>query len=142
MSKVKVKWVENRQFVGLDSTQHSLVMSPASEGTGLKPSDLLLLGLGGCTGVDVVGILEKQRQAVTGLEIYVEGKQDADPPWTFREIHIEYVLRGRGLSEKAVARAIELSEQKYCSVGATLRSGVQITHSHKIIEEEASEPVA
>jgi putative redox protein len=140
MTEVKVKWVENRQFVGLDSTQHSLVMSAASEGTGLKPSDLLLLGLGGCTGIDVVGILEKQRQNVTGLEIHVSSKQDSEPPWTFREIHIEYVLHGHGLSEKAVARAIELSEEKYCSVGATLRGSVHITNSHKIIEDAIPEP--
>ncbi len=135
MSKVKVKWVEGRQFVGVDSTKHAIVMSTADDGTGAKPSDLLLLALGGCTGVDVIGILEKQRQPVSGLEIHVEGHQDGDPPWTFREIHIEYVVHGRGLSEKAVARAIELSEQKYCSVGATLRGTVQITHHYRIVED-------
>ncbi|MFQ6015856.1 MAG: OsmC family protein [Anaerolineae bacterium] len=103
--------------------------------TGLKPSDLLLLGLGGCTGLDVVSILSKQRQDLTGFEINITGEQDEDPPWTFRKVHIEYVLRGKDLSEKEVERAIKLSEEKYCSVGATIAATTEITSSYRIIQE-------
>lgn len=135
MSQVKVKWVEGKQFVGTDSTSHSLVMSSSEEGTGLKPSDLLLLGLGGCTGVDVISILEKQRQEVTDLEITITGEQEPEPPWTFRRIEIEYLLRGKELKEEAVRRAIQLSEEKYCSVGATISGVAEMVSSFQIVEE-------
>ncbi len=135
MSQVKVKWVEGKEFVGTDSTSHSLVMSSSEEGTGLKPSDLLLLGLGGCTGVDVISILEKQRQEVTDLEITITGEQEPEPPWTFRRIEIEYLLRGKGLKEEAVRRAIQLSEEKYCSIGATISGVAEMVSSFQIVEE-------
>ena len=135
MAGVQVKWVGGQKFIGIDSTNHSLVMSSAEEGIGLKPSDLLLLSLGGCTGYDVVSILEKRREKVTDVEMNIQAKQDEDPPWTFREIEIEYIFRGQGLSQKSVQRAIELSEGKYCSVGATLRGTAKITHTFKILEE-------
>jgi putative redox protein len=138
MSQVCIKWIEGRQFVGIDSTRHSVVMSTIGPdgGIGMKPSELLLVALGGCTAVDVIGILEKKQQKVTGLDIYVQGEQDADPPWTFRKIHVEYVVRGRGMSEKAVTQAIELSEGKYCSVSATVAGTAEITSSFRIVEEE------
>ena len=135
MSEVKVRWVRGEQFVGVDSTKHSLVMSSVGEGIGLKPSDLLLLALGGCTGVDVISILEKERQEVTGLEIKVTGEQDPDPPWTFRDIRVEYEVEGKGLKEEAVRRAIQLSEEKYCSVGATISATAKISSSFWIIEQ-------
>ena len=135
MGQVSVTWVQNEQFVGTDSTNHSIVLSTAKEGTGSKPSDLLLIALGACTAVDVAGILAKKRQHFTGLHIKVDGQQDADPPWTFRKIHIEYIVRGKGLSEKAVQQAIELSEEKYCSVAATIRGVAEITSSYQIVED-------
>jgi putative redox protein len=135
-SHAQVKWVDKLEFVGTDSTKHSLLMSSQDEenATGLKPSDLLLLGLAGCTAVDVITIMRKKRQAVTGLEINVRGEQDEDPPWTFRHIHLEYVVRGKGLSEKGLAQAIQLSEEKYCSVKNTL--ACEVTSSYRIVEEE------
>jgi putative redox protein len=135
MGQVQVTWVQGEQFVGTDSTHHSMVLSTAKEGTGAKPSDLLLIALGACSGVDVVGILEKKRQPFTGLQIRVTGEQEADPPWTFRKIHIEYSVRGKGVAEKAVQQAIELSEGKYCSVAATVRGVAEITSSFQIVEE-------
>ena len=135
---VHITWVQKRQFVGSDSSKHSVVMSSQDEenGTGMKPSDLLLVGLGGCTGYDVVDILLKKRQQLTGLEIVVTGEQDADPPWAYRKIHVHYVVRGRGLREKAVRDAIALSEEKYCSVTATVRGVAEITQDYTIVEEE------
>ena len=135
-SQVQVKWLDKLEFVGTDSTRHSLVMSSQDEenATGLKPSELLLLGLGGCTAVDVITIMRKKRQAVTGLQINVRGEQDENPPWTFRHIHLEYVVRGKGLSEKGLAQAIQLSEEKYCSVRNSL--ACEVTSSYRIVEEE------
>ena len=136
--QVNVTWVEKRQFVGTDTSKHSVVMSSQDEenATGMKPSDLLLVSLGGCTAYDVVDILHKKRQKLTGLEVTVSAEQEADPPWTYRNIHILYELRGKGLKDKAVHDAIELSEQKYCSVAATLRGTAEITYDYTIVEDE------
>ena len=137
MGKTVVKWVDKLQFIGTDSSKHSVVMSGQDEenGVGMKPSDLVLVGLGGCTAYDVVEILRKKRQVLTGLEVTVEGEQDEQLPRPYRKVHIHYHLRGRGLSEKAVSDAITLSEEKYCSVSATLRGTAEITFDYTIEEE-------
>jgi len=137
MGTVRVKWLEKLQFVGVDSSRHSVVMSSQDEenAIGMKPSELLLVALGGCTAYDVVNILTKKRQQLTAFEIEVSGEQEPEPPWTFRRIHLTYRLRGCGLSEKAVREAIELSKTKYCSVGATLACAVEIGYD-VVIEEE------
>ncbi len=137
MGTVRVKWLEKLQFVGVDSSRHSVVMSSQDEenAIGMKPSELLLVALGGCTAYDVVNILSKKRQQLTAFEIEVSGEQEPDPPWTFRRIHLTYRLRGRGLAERAVREAIELSKTKYCSVGATLACAAEIGYD-VVIEEE------
>ncbi len=133
-----ITWLKQRQFVGTDGTGHSVVLSSQDEenGVGMSPSQLLLVSLAGCTAYDVVSILEKKRQTLTGLEIKVTGEQDGEPPWTYRKIHMEFLVRGDGLSEKAVRDAIELSEGKYCSVAATLRGTVEITYEYTIVDGE------
>jgi putative redox protein len=137
MSSVELTWTQKLQFVGTDSTQHAIVLSAANEDnrTGVKPSDLLLLALGGCTAVDIVDILRKKRQKLAGLSIQVSGEQDEDPPWAFRRIHVLYELRGHNLSPQAVEQAIALSEEKYCSVRATLEGKVEMTREVRIVEE-------
>jgi putative redox protein len=132
MSNAIVRWIGEQKFVGIDSTNHSVVLSTKDDGVGMKPSELLLVALAACTAVDVVEILEKKRMPLTKLEIQVNGEQDEDPPWTYRKIHLKYILQGKELTEKAVARAIELSEEKYCSVAATLRGVAQITWEFEI----------
>ena len=136
--KTLIQWVDKGRFVGTDSTKHSVVMSMQDEenAIGMKPSDMLLVALGGCSSVDLVNILKKKRQRLTGLEIELSGEQDPDPPWTFRKIEMMYTIRGRGLSEKAVADAIRLSADKYCSVKASLDKSVEIHTEYKIIEDE------
>jgi putative redox protein len=136
MAHVNVKWIGERQFVGVDSSKHSVVMSTQDEdnGTGMKPSELLLVALAGCTSVDVVGILEKKRQDLRGLQINVKGEQDENPPWAYRRIEVEYVVTGRDIKEKAVADAIRISEEKYCSVAATVRGVAEVVTSYRIIE--------
>ena len=133
MSTTMVRWVCGKQFVGIDSTKHSVVMSSADEGVGVKPSDMLLLGLSACSAVDVVEILNKKRMPLTSLEIVSTGEQDTEPPWTFRKIHIKYLLSGEKLTEKAVSQAISLSEEKYCSVAATVRGVAEIITEFEIL---------
>ncbi|RME38964.1 MAG: OsmC family peroxiredoxin [Thermoflexia bacterium] len=137
MGFARVKWVEKFQFVGIDSTRHSVVLSSPDEenGIGMKPSDLLLVALGACTAYDVVNILTKKRQRITGLEVEVSGEQQPEPPWKFTRIHLTYRVRGRGLDEKAVQDAIELSKNRYCSVGASLSETTEVTYGY-ILEEE------
>jgi putative redox protein len=135
MGQVKVRWIGGQQYVGIDSTNHSVVMSTTAEGVGMKPSELILVALAACTGVDVVDILTKKRTPITSLEIFVDGEQDPNPPWPYRKIHITYRLRGKELTDKGVRQAIELSEEKYCSVSATLRGVAAITTEFEILPE-------
>jgi putative redox protein len=135
MGMVTVKWIEGKQFIGVDSTQHSVVLSTPDEGIGIKPSELLLIAVASCTAVDVVEILTKKRMPLTFLEITSSGEQDPNPPWTFRKIHLHFRIGGKNLTEKAVIQAIELSEEKYCSVAATIRATAEITTAFEILEE-------
>ena len=135
MGEVHVQWIGGERFVGIDSTHHSVVISTAKENAGMKPSDMLLVALGACSAVDVVNILEKKKIDLRSLDIKVGGEQAADPPWTFRKIHVEYTLRGTGLTAKAVEQAVELAEHKYCSVAATVRGVAEITSTYHIVED-------
>ena len=132
MSNATVRWIGGKQFIDIDPTSHSVVLSTPDEGVGMKPSDLLLVALAACTAVDVVEIIAKKRLHLDSLEIRADGEQDSDPPWTFRKIHVHYTLRGTDLTETAVKQAIDLSEEKYCSVAATLRGVAEITTSFTI----------
>jgi len=138
MANARVKWLEKLQFVGTDSTNHSVVMSSQDEqnGVGMKPSELLLVALGGCTAVDVVTILNKKRQRLTSFEVEVSGTQTPEPPWTFTHIHLAFRFRGRDLRQKAVDDAVKLSKDKYCSVSASLAPTTQVTHDIIIEEDE------
>ena len=102
-----LQWLSGRRFVGIDSTNHSVVLSSKDEGVGVRPSDMLLIALAACTAVDVVEVLAKKRTLLNSMEIITTGEQDADPPWTFRKIHMKYRFSGRGLTDKAVEQAIQ-----------------------------------
>lgn len=127
MANAKVKWTSGRTFIGVDSTNHSVVMSSPGDGIGMKPSELLLVALGACSSYDVVSILEKRKKRLEKLEVTLDAEQDEEAPWTFRKIHMRYVLRGVDLEAKDVEKAIALSEEKYCSVAATVKGKAQIT---------------
>ena len=133
---INVNWIGGKQFVGVDSSRHSVVLSTqdAENGTGMKPSELLLIALASCTAVDVVEILSKKRTPLSRLDIRVQGEQDPQPPWPFRHVHLHYTLGGAGLTDKSVQQAIHLSESKYCSVAATMRGVAEITTSFQILE--------
>lgn len=138
MAEVGVTWVQGEQFVATGTGGHSIVLdAPGGRDRwqGFKPSELLLAALGGCTAVDVIDILRKQRQQVSGLRLTVEGTQRAEHPRAFEHIHVQYEVRGRGVNPTAVARAISLSEEKYCSVAATLRGVATITTAFTIVED-------
>ena len=135
-SVVRVKWIDGMRFVATDSTGHSIVMDASKqvggEGSGFSPLQLLLAALGGCTGIDIVDIMRKQRQQMDDLEIEVSGERVKEPPRVYDKIHVEYKVKGRGIKEKAVQRAIRLSEEKYCSVGAMLKAKAEVTSSYTI----------
>jgi putative redox protein len=135
MAEAQVTWLQDFQFVGTDSTNHSVVMSkPGEDSIGMKPSELLLVALAGCTSVDVVNILQKKRLKLAGLRVKVSGEQAPLPPWAFEKIHIHYEIAGTDISEKDVERAISLSEEKYCSVSATLEAKAKITWDYEIVD--------
>lgn len=140
MKTVDVTWLRNLQFVGTDSGKHSVVLSGSGpeDGIGMKPSDLLLVSLGGCTAYDVANILQKKRQPLTGLRVTVSGEQAPDPPWPYVKIHVHYEIIGHSLDSDAVAQAIKLSKEKYCSVSATLSQAVELTYDYEIREAEVS----
>jgi putative redox protein len=141
MASTLVKWITGKQFVGIDSTKHSVVLSTPDEGIGVKPSEMLLVALSSCTAVDVVEILTKKKVKLALLEITATGEQDQAPPWAFRKIHVHYKAGGRGLTDRALEQAIELSESKYCSVAATIRGVAEITTSYEVVEDDQSEIV-
>ena len=132
-STTTVEWLSGKRFVGIDSTKHSVVLSSQDEGVGVKPSEMLLIALAACTAVDVVEILSKKRMPLDAMEIITTGEQDADPPWTFRKIHLKYRLSGASLTDKAVEQALHLSEEKYCSGADTVRATAEITTEFEII---------
>ncbi|MBK6713378.1 MAG: OsmC family protein [Candidatus Promineifilaceae bacterium] len=142
MSKIALKWTGegSQMFVGRDSFGHVVVAGswPDNEDNAwqewkaIKPSDLLLLSLASCSGHDVVMILNRQRQKLTNLYIDVQGNQAAEPPYQFTDIHLHYMVEGENLDPEKVARAITLSEEKYCSVAATIRGVAQLSHSYTV----------
>ncbi len=123
-------------FIGITPSGHAQVLETDHErASAATPMELLLVALGGCTAVDVVSILKKKRERVTGYRVEVRGTRREEHPRAFTRMEVRHVVRGRGVSEKAVASAIELSETKYCSVAATLRPGVEIVTTYEIIED-------
>lgn len=139
MGTATVRWISGKKFIGTDSTNHSVVLSTPDEGVGMKPSELLLVALASCTAVDVVEILLKKRIELTSLEISAAGEQQIDPPWTFRKIHLTYRMRGIGLTADAAELAVRLSEEKYCSVAATVRATAEIITEIVILPQQEPE---
>ena len=139
---VQVRWSGKRQFIGWDDAGHGVVMdAPAAysgEGTGPRPLEILLYGLAACTAMDVISILEKKRQVVSAFEIEVDAVQREDEfPKIYTRIDLVYVVTGRGVKPDAVERAIELSEEKYCSVRGMLGPQVEIVTSYRVLEDQA-----
>jgi len=131
-------WTGGVRYVHRSEDGHEVVtnapLEPGQPYDGFKPSLLLLAALAGCIGVDLAEILRKQRQEVTGITITVRGTQEKDPPWPYTLIELDYLVRGRGLSPSWVERAVALAEEKYCSVGATIRGVARLRRRVQVEE--------
>src|SRR2546426_12758729 len=132
-----IHYAGNDLFVGISPSGHALTLDTSHDrASAPTPMELLLIALGSCTAVDVIGILQKKREAVTDYRVEVRGERRDDHPRSYKRMEVRHIVRGKNVSAKAVAQAIELSESKYCSVAATLRPGTEIVSSYEIIEEQ------
>lgn len=135
--KARIKWVENAMFIAESGSGHSVVIDgpPESGGRnlGVRPMEMLLMGMGGCTAFDVVHILRRGRHEVLDCEVYVEAERAAQTPKVFTSIHVHFVVKGRGLSDQVVERAVKLSAEKYCSASIMLAKAAVITHDYEVI---------
>lgn len=136
--KARVKWVQDATFIGESASGHAVVMDgpPESGGRnlGVRPMEMLLLGMGGCTAFDVVYILQRARQPVLDCVVELEAERAAEAPKVFTKIHVHFIVSGRGLPEKQVERAVQLSAEKYCSASIMLGKAAEITHDFEILE--------
>ena len=138
--KARIKWVENATFVGESGSGHAVVMDgPPDMGgrdLGVRPMEMVLLGMGGCTAFDVVHILKKSRQDVTDCIAELEAERADSEPKVFTRIHVHFIVKGRDLNDTKVRKAVELSADKYCSASIMLgNAGVEISHDYEIITE-------
>jgi len=136
--KARVKWIEEKLMLAESGSGHALVMDGPPEfggrNLGVRPMEMLLLGLGGCTQFDVVHILTKGRHQLTLCEVELEAERAEQDPKVFTRIHIRFRVAGPGLTEQAVARAVQLSAEKYCSASLMLGQVAQITHEFELVD--------
>ena len=137
--KATIHFAGDDLFVGVSPSGHAQAIETDSHrNAAASPMELLLLALGGCTGVDVISILKKKRQQVTGYRIEVHGDRREEFPRAYTRLYVKHIVTGHGVSEAAVAGAIELSDQKYYSVAATVRGTAEIVTSYEIIEDSSA----
>ncbi len=135
-----IKQLKGITFVGKTDSNHWVAMDGSVESggsdAGIRPKELLLLGLGGCTGSDVASILKKKRVKLDSFEINIKTEVTEEHPQVFTDLHIEYVFYGKDIAKSSVERAIELSQTKYCGVTKMLEKAMKISHSYRIEESE------
>ena len=136
--QARVKWVQDATFIGESGSGHAVVMDgPPDHGgrnLGVRPMEMLLLGMGGCTAFDVVHILKKSRQPVTDVVTEIEAERADEEPKIFTKIHVHFIVTGNGLDDKRVSRAVSLSADKYCSASIMLGKTAAISHDYEIRE--------
>ena len=136
--KARIKWVDGIMFVGESPSGHSVVMDGSVEvggsDMGIRPMEMLLLGMGGCSSIDVIGILKKARAELVHCTVEIEATRAEEIPKVFTGIHAHYIVSGRGLKAASVEQAIQLSVEKYCSASIMLGKTAKITHDYEIIE--------
>ncbi|MEN3952066.1 OsmC family protein [Iodidimonas sp. SYSU 1G8] len=136
--KARIKWIEDRNFLGQSDTGHAVVMGSMGGKTGVAiaptPMEMILMGLGGCTSYDVVHILERGRESIIDCAVEIEAERAAEDPKIFTRIHLHFLLTGKALNPAKVERAIALSAEKYCSASAMLAKAADITHDFEIVE--------
>lgn len=137
--KTRIKWIEDVCLLAESGSGHGVIIDGAPEiggkNLGVRPMEMLLMGLGGCTTMDVLSILKKQRQNITDCQIEIEAQRADDIPKIFNKIHLHFIIKGHNLKQSAVERAIQLSAEKYCSASAMLEKSAQITYDFEIIAE-------
>lgn len=142
--EARIKWVENALFVGESGSGHSVVMDgPPENGgqnLGIRPMEMLLIGMGGCTAFDVVHILQKGRHPVTDCEVEIIAERVDSVPKVFNQIHVHFVVTGHRLKPSAVERAVQLSAEKYCSASIMLGKSANITHDFEVRENQSDYP--
>ncbi len=136
----RITWAENALFVGESGSGHTVTMDGAPDVGGhdlaARPMEMVLIGMGGCTAIDVVSMLKKQRQDVRGMAIELVAERAEDPPKVFTQVKLIYRVRGKGLNRALIERAVALSEDKYCSATAMVRKTAAVTHE-VVLEEVA-----
>jgi putative redox protein len=141
--KARIKWVEDRTFIGESGSGHKIVLGtafgPEGRSPGPSPMELVLIGLGGCSGYDVVSILAKGREAIEDVTVELEAERAQQDPRVFTHIHMHFVVKGRGLAADKVERAIALSAEKYCSASAMIAKSATITHDFEVVDTTATE---
>lgn len=134
--KTRVKWLDNMSFVGESASGHSVVMDGPPEAggrnLGVRPMEMLLLGLGGCSSFDIISMLKKGKQDIVDCEVEITAVRADSQPKVFTKIHLHFIISGNDLSDKRVARAIELSAEKYCSASIMLGKTAEITHDYEL----------
>ena len=136
--EIEAEWQGGGTFIGKNANGGSVQMGKLNDCPGVSPMELILVGLAGCTGVDIAGILEKKRQPLKALKVIVRGKRAEEHPKIYKEIEVTYLLWGDSIDPLSVERAIQLSEEKYCSVAAMLRSVAAIRSTYRILKSEES----
>jgi len=135
--KAKIKWIKDAEFVGESGSGHSVLMDGPPEfggkNSGVRPMEMILMGLGGCSAFDVVLILKKSRQDVTDCEVELHADRAIKDPKVFKKIHLHFIVTGNDLKETMVKRAVDLSAEKYCSASIMLSKVVDITHDFEIV---------
>jgi putative redox protein len=141
--KARIKWVEDRTFIGESGSGHTIVLGtafgPEGRSPGPSPMELVLIGLGGCSGYDVVHILEKGREAIEDVTVELEAERAQQDPKVFTRVHMHFVVKGRRLRAEKVERAIVLSAEKYCSASAMIAKSATITHDFEVVDTTATE---
>jgi len=140
MTSASVTWVDGMQFVASGESGHAVVLDSTAEGgagTASRPMEVMLMGILGCTAMDVISILKKKRQPVQEFKVFATTERAEEHPRRFLKVHLEYVVAGE-VDPVALARAVQLSEEKYCSAIATLRSPVELSSSYRVEEGVAS----
>ena len=132
--EVSATWKGDLNFIGENAKGDAVQMSPSSDEPGIGPMQLVLVGLAGCTGIDIVNILKKKKLSLTDFKVTVRGKRAASPPKVYTDIEVEYLLWGDNLKVKDVEQAIDLSEQNYCSVSIMIGKTANINSSYKILK--------
>lgn len=138
MMKARVKWIEDSAFVAQSGSGHSVVLDGPPEAggknLGVRPMEMVLLGLGGCTAFDVVDILKKKREVISDCVVEISAERADTVPKVFTRIHLHYIVSGSNIKEESVKRAVELSAEKYCSVSMMLNKSATITHDYEVIQ--------